>query len=296
MTMARHLAITMGDPAGIGPEIIVKAAARCATGSRRAICALLVIGSGAALDRRSAQLGLGQHIPEVGDGECDWPTSGSCKPDPEGEPIRPGTLSADGGRFAFKAVEQACASRIAGRIDAIVTAPLNKEALNMAGYHYAGHTEMLAELTGVRGLGDDARARQHARQPRHDAHRAGGRAEAADAGAAAPRHRPDARSAARPRHRARRRIAVAALNPHAGEGGLFGRQDIDVSDAGDCRGRRRRDSTWSGRCRATRCSSSCAPASTTRWSRCTTTRGTSRSSCSASRSIRRPAHGGRCRA
>ena len=56
-------------------------------------------------------------------------------------------------------------------------------------------------------------------------------------------------------------------------------------------GGRATGSTWSARCRATRCSSSCAPASTMRWSRCITTRGTSRSSCSASRSIRRPARG-----
>ena len=67
MTMARHLAITMGDPAGIGPEIIVKAAAklrdRLASGDLR----LLIIGSGAALRLAQEQIGLGQPIPEVGD-------------------------------------------------------------------------------------------------------------------------------------------------------------------------------------------------------------------------------------
>ena len=70
---------------------------------------------------------------------------------PEGEPIRPGQLSADGGRFAFQAVERGVRLAQSGRIGGIVTAPLNKEALNKAGYHYPGHTEMLAELTGVKG-------------------------------------------------------------------------------------------------------------------------------------------------
>jgi 4-hydroxy-L-threonine phosphate dehydrogenase PdxA len=149
MTMARHLAITMGDPAGIGPEIIVKAAAKLRDRLASSDLRLLIIGSGAALRSAQEQLGLGQPIPEVGDGE--WAHLGFLQADREGEPIRPGTLSADGGRFAFKAVEQAVRLALAGRIAAIVTAPLNKEALNSAGYHYAGHTEMLAELTGVRG-------------------------------------------------------------------------------------------------------------------------------------------------
>ena len=60
-------------------------------------------------------------------------------------------VSAEGGRFAFQAVERGVRLSMAGRCGGIVTAPLNKEALNLAGYHYPGHTEMLAELTGVRG-------------------------------------------------------------------------------------------------------------------------------------------------
>ncbi|WP_347101222.1 4-hydroxythreonine-4-phosphate dehydrogenase PdxA, partial [Escherichia coli] len=63
----------------------------------------------------------------------------------------PGVLSADAGRFAYLAVERGVRLAQSGRIQGIVTAPLNKEALNKAGYHYAGHTEMLAELTGSKG-------------------------------------------------------------------------------------------------------------------------------------------------
>ena len=226
MTMARHLAITMGDPAGIGPEIIVKAAAklrdRLASGDLR----LLIIGSGAALRSAQEQLGLGQPIPEVGDGE--WAHLGFLQADREGEPIRPGTLSADGGRFAFKAVEQAVRLALAGRIAAIVTAPLNKEALNSAGYHYAGHTEMLAELTGVRGS-VMMLAHGNMRVSHITTH---------VALEEVPKRLTPERlrlvieltdKALRGLGIERRRIAVAALNPHAGEGGLFGRQDIDVS-------------------------------------------------------------------
>lgn len=60
-------------------------------------------------------------------------------------------LSVDGGRFAYAAIERAVKLAEAGRIDGLVTAPLNKEALNNAGYHFAGHTDMLAHLTGARG-------------------------------------------------------------------------------------------------------------------------------------------------
>ncbi len=225
--MTRHLAVTMGDPAGIGPEIIVKAAAalkdRLAAGDLR----LLVIGSGQALRRAEAQLGLGAAMPEVRV-EGDWPNLAFLQAAREGQPIAPGVLSADGGRFAFKAVEAGVRLAQAGRVGGIVTAPLNKEALNRAGYHYAGHTEMLAELTGVRGsvmmLAHGGMRVSHVTT--HVA--------LADVPARLTPERLrlviELTDGALARMGlARRRIAVAALNPHAGEGGLFGRQDIDVS-------------------------------------------------------------------
>ena len=148
---SRHLAITMGDPAGIGPEIIVKACVglkdRIAKGDLR----LLIIGSGAALDGAKAAIGADIAIPEVSADDREWPNLCYLQADTEGDPIKPGVLSADGGRFAYKAIEQGVRLTQAGRTAAIVTAPLNKEALNKAGYHFPGHTEMLAHLTGVRG-------------------------------------------------------------------------------------------------------------------------------------------------
>ena len=225
----KHLAITMGDPAGIGPEIIVKTCmalgGRIAAGELR----LLVIGSGQALERARAALTPELAIPEVTTDAGDWPDLCFLQAGPEGGPIEPGVLSADGGRFAYLAVEHGVRLVEAGRAGAIVTAPLNKEALNKAGYHYAGHTEMLAALTGVRGSVmllahgnmrvshvsthvalQDVPKRLTPERLRlvldltHEALLA--------LGVASPR------------------IAVAALNPHAGEGGLFGREDIEVSE------------------------------------------------------------------
>jgi 4-hydroxythreonine-4-phosphate dehydrogenase len=225
----RHLAITMGDPAGIGPEIIIKACeklrARIDAGNLR----LLIIGSGAALKNAASTLQAGIDIPEVQADDAAWPNLGFLQADAEGAPIKPGVLSADGGRFAFKAVEHGVRFAQAGRIGGIVTAPLNKEALNKAGYHYPGHTEMLAELTGVKGS-VMMLAHGNMRVSHVSTHVA--------LQDVPKRLTPErlryvidlTNDALRGLGLARPKIAVAALNPHAGEGGLFGRQDIDISE------------------------------------------------------------------
>src|SRR3954465_6977080 len=226
---SRHLAITMGDPAGIGPEIIVKACVglkdRIATGDLR----LLIIGSGAALDGAKAALGTAIAIPEVSTEDRNWPNLCFLQADAEGGPIKPGVLSADGGRFAYKAIEQGVRLTHAGRTAAIVTAPLNKEALNKAGYHFPGHTEMLAHLTGVRGS-VMLLAHGNMRVSHVSTHVA---LEDVPKRLTPERLRMviDLTNDALLRLGiAKPKIAVAALNPHAGEGGLFGRQDIDVSE------------------------------------------------------------------
>lgn len=224
----RHLAITMGDPAGIGPEIILKACARLRSRLESSDLKLLIIGSGRALQQAEQQLGAGISVAQVGVEDAQWPNLGFLQADEEGEAIAPGILSADGGRFAYKAVEQGVRLALAGRIGGIVTAPLNKEALNKAGYHYPGHTEMLAELTGVRGS-VMLLAHGNMRVSHVSTH-------------VALQDVPSRLTPERLRHVIelthkallgigieRPKIAVAALNPHAGEGGLFGRQDIEVS-------------------------------------------------------------------
>ena len=226
--MTLPLAITMGDPAGIGPEIIVKAAAALKSRIDAGDLRLAVLGSVPALKRAEAALGLGVSIPEVTADAGAWPNLCCIQADAEGAPIEAGVLSADGGRFAFKAVEGGVRLALDGRIGGIVTAPLNKEALNKAGYHYAGHTEMLAELTGVRGS-VMMLAHGNMRVSHVTTHVA--------LQDVPSRLTPErlrlvidlTDKALRGLGIARPKIAVAALNPHAGEGGLFGRQDIDVS-------------------------------------------------------------------
>ena len=223
------LAITMGDPAGVGPEIIAKAAAELRPRLESGALRMVVIGSNAALEDARSRFTPGIAIPAVTEDDPDWPALCALQAGPEGEPIRPGQLSADGGRFAFQAVERGVRLAMEGRIGGIVTAPLNKEALNKAGYHYPGHTEMLAELTGVKGS-CMMLAHGNMRVSHVTTHIA---LEDVPKRATAERLRRviDLTHDALTRLRlGRTRIAVAALNPHAGEGGLFGRHDIDVAE------------------------------------------------------------------
>ena len=209
----------MGDPAGVGPEIIVKTCRRLQPRLDAGDMRLLVIGHRSQLDVARELLS----DPLEFSGPLAFLDAGE-----EQAPIRFGQISPEAGRFAYLAVERAVQLAQAGEIDAIVTAPLNKEALNLAGYHYAGHTDMLAALTNTRSsvmllahgdmrvghvtthvaLADVPRLLTPERLRRtidltHEAVR--------DLGIARPR------------------VAVAALNPHAGEGGLFGRQDIEIT-------------------------------------------------------------------
>lgn len=225
---SRHLAITMGDPAGIGPEIIVKACLGLKDRIVKGDLRILIIGSGTALDGAKAALGADIAIPEVNSDDRDWPNLCFLQADTEGDPIKPGVLSADGGRFAYKAIEQGVRLTQGGRTAAIVTAPLNKEALNKAGYHFPGHTEMLAHLTGVRGS-VMLLAHGNMRVSHVSTHVA---LEDVPKRLTPERLRMviDLTNDALLRLGiAKPKIAIAALNPHAGEGGLFGRQDIDVS-------------------------------------------------------------------
>ncbi len=219
---APRLALTMGDPAGVGPEIIIKACRRMQRRLQAGDLRLLVIGHRSALHAARAMLGETLDFPEA-DAALAFLPAGE-----ELAPIRFGEIAPEAGRFAYLAMEKAVGLALGGQIDAIVTAPLNKEALNLAGYRYAGHTDMLSDLTKTPGsimllahgdmrvghvtthvaLADVPRLLTPERLRRtinltHAAVR--------DLGIANPR------------------VAVAALNPHAGEGGLFGRQDIEIT-------------------------------------------------------------------
>ena len=150
----RHLAITMGDPAGIGPEIIVKAAARLRprieAGDARACWSSAATRRWSAA--RAAVRARRSRSPRSTETDAHWPALWrACRR------VRRASRSARASSPPMadaspsRRSSAACGWRMAGRVGGIVTAPLNKEALNQAGYHYPGHTEMLAELTGVRG-------------------------------------------------------------------------------------------------------------------------------------------------
>ena len=225
--MKSHLAVTMGDPAGVGPEIILKACRELAAPLKDGRLRLLIVGCRSALERAAQVLDIHEVPPLVG-AEDDWPNLAFLPARPEGGEVPVGKVSALGGDFAFHAVRVAVELARAGRVAGIVTAPLNKEALNLAGHHYSGHTDMLADLTGTKGS-VMLLAHGNMRVSHVTTH-------------VSLRDVPDRVTPARVRRVidltaealqqigiARPRIAVAAMNPHAGEGGLFGREDIDVT-------------------------------------------------------------------
>ncbi len=223
------LAITLGDPAGIGPEIALKAAASLGHDLRRRGHSLLILGDPATLTvaAQSLDLPLPPFVAEADLGRM--PRAGILPTRSSGAAFRPGELSAEAGDQAYRAVVIATRLALEGRVAALVTGPLNKEALNLAGHHYAGHTEMLAELTGVR---DSVMMLAHGdfRVSHVSTHCA---LEEVPRKATRERTLRVIDLTADTLRRlgiARPRIAVAALNPHAGEGGIFGRHDIDVTE------------------------------------------------------------------
>ncbi|MGN6389557.1 MAG: 4-hydroxythreonine-4-phosphate dehydrogenase PdxA, partial [Burkholderiaceae bacterium] len=236
-----RLAVTCGEPAGIGPEISLRAAWQLRGAVRgvligdAAFLSLLAreIDPAMRLVALSPQALRNDGLPEFGD---DRLAVVDC---PLAAHVTPGRLDAANGRAVLRTLDVAIDGALAGTFDAIVTAPLQKSTLNDAGVPFTGHTEYLAERTGT---------------PRVVMMLAGPMRDAADAGltrplrvALATTHLPlkdvpaaimfdglletltivdeDLRGKfgiARPR------ILVTGLNPHAGEGGYLGREEIDV--------------------------------------------------------------------
>jgi 4-hydroxythreonine-4-phosphate dehydrogenase len=208
-----RLALTLGDPAGIGPEVVLKALAAPA----RPAAACVVYGPVAVLEERARRFGL-RPPGDLGVELVDVPLTG---------PVALGRISPAAGRAAALAVLRAAEDAKAGRVDAIVTAPLNKESLHAAGYAWPGHTELLAEAAGT----DDV-AMMFVGGPLRvvllTIHRALRTVPDAVTGGEVRRV---VRLLARelPRFGASSgRIAVCGLNPHAGEGGLFGAEEREV--------------------------------------------------------------------
>ncbi|MGC9348795.1 MAG: 4-hydroxythreonine-4-phosphate dehydrogenase PdxA [Anaerolineae bacterium] len=218
--------ITIGDVVGIGPEVVAKALVHPKIYE---VCRPLVIGDA----RVFGDPKFAAPIPNLA--IIEDPEKAGRSPDTvhlldlhnlAPDEVEMGQISQAAGRAAVAYVLKATELAIAGDIDAIATAPLNKEAMRMAGYHYIGHTEILAELTGARRsttmLATPGLRVTHV--TRHIPFR-----EIADQITTA--NILDTISITYEGMRdlgfARPRIAVAALNPHGGEGGLLGREEID---------------------------------------------------------------------
>ena len=189
--MSPRVGITVGDPAGIGPEIALKAAAHADV---LAVCEPILYGPSSASEL--ARFTVGQ-------------------------------VSADAGRSAYDSIVRAVGDAQAGRIDAIATAPINKEAFAAAGIPWRGHTELLAHLTGAPRVAMMFYA-EELRVILATVHIA-----LAEVPRALTREQLESivmlAAEELPRFGIRRgRLAVAGLNPHAGEHGVIGTEDDDV--------------------------------------------------------------------
>lgn len=219
------LGITMGDASGIGPEIVVKALTEPQV---RVCCRPIVIGDAATL-RQAAQI-VGSNVPI----HAIHRVSQATFEDDVIEVIdlhnidlsrlEYGKVDPMAGQAAYECVVKAVQLALACEIAAVVTPPLHKEALNLAGHHFAGHTELLAHLCGVKGVtmllvaGDFRVSHVSTHVPLREA--------------ISQVKKERILEVTRLTHQAlqrlgiaKPRLAVAGLNPHAGEGGLFGNEE-----------------------------------------------------------------------
>jgi 4-hydroxythreonine-4-phosphate dehydrogenase len=225
------IAISMGDPAGIGPEVILKAAA--AWRGKTTAPRLLVIGDLNAM--RAAAEALGAAVPKPVPWNNGQKTGTAADTIPVLETsrlgsrsLKPGHPSIQGASAAYRYIETGARMALEGRAAALVTAPISKEWLNRAGHQFPGHSELLAAIAGVRnwrmmfagrqlrlalvtvhmGLARVSRALSTVKIV--DTIELLGGHLRADAGVDHPR------------------LAVLGFNPHAGENGLFGREETDL--------------------------------------------------------------------
>ena len=220
------LAITLGDPAGIGPEVILKALQHAEV---YAVARPLVVGDARMLVRAMPWVGRNTLDVEI----VTSPSAGSYVPgtmtvldmhNADPAEIAPGRINAAAGKAAVEYVFAACDLALAGEVDAVVTAPLNKEAMHLGGYKYPGHTELLTERTQAQKVsmllvGPSLRVvHVSTHVSLQEAIRRVMRARVREVIEIAQQSCL-ALGIDRPR------IAIAGLNPHASEGGLFGNEE-----------------------------------------------------------------------
>lgn len=227
MDLKPLLAVTMGDPAGIGPEVVLKALARSEVYEW---CRPLVVGSDGALRRTLDWLGVPLRIQTVlHPAEAEFASGTACvleACEPAAAAVPLGQVSAGAGRAAMLSILAALDLVRSGQAAALVTAPINKVATCLAGYEDIGHLELLARLTGSTEYATML-ATKGLRVVHLSTHH-----ELIEACRRVTQERVLARLRLTDRSFrawgfAQPRIAVAALNPHASEGGLFGRAELD---------------------------------------------------------------------
>jgi 4-hydroxythreonine-4-phosphate dehydrogenase len=222
------IGLTMGDPAGIGPEITAAALADAAVRGR---ARPLVVADAAVMEQAVTIAGCALRVRQVSGPEEVTGDPGLIEvldPGAAG-PVRRGQVRPEHGRAAVQSIEVTCGLAREGRLDAIVTAPISKEAIRAAGSPFPGHTEMLADLFGVPAsqvmtmflLGE---LRIFFLTRHHSL------ADAVAGLTGAKVHAGLVRTAELLAELGlgSARIALAALNPHAGENGLLGREELDV--------------------------------------------------------------------
>jgi len=231
------IALTLGDPAGIGPEIIVGAWTETVVHDW---CRPLVIGHPEIVRRAVRLWQTGVDVVEIASPDQARPSPGAIPCIPCGSEdavrVRPGVLDARAGQAAYEAVVAAARLALAGKVDAVATAPLQKEALHQAGHDYPGHTELLAEMCGVSdfammlylGPGDEQFGPAGLAVVHVTLHMALRNVfDALSEEAILAKARLADRFMARLMG-SRPRIGVCALNPHSGEGGLFGEEERTI--------------------------------------------------------------------
>lgn len=221
------VAVTMGDPAGIGPEVVLKA---LSDGALRRLCVPVIVGDGEHLRTTAESLGLSMDLASVRVDEIRGASDLAVQAMVDLANVPAGLIPGEGGPAAGKAagqyIEAAVRACIDGNADAVATAPINKRSFNAGGYDFPGHTEFLAHLTGcdeyamcffadslrVVLLSTHVSLSEAVRRVKRDALTALIRLTDRELGKLLGRNV---------------NIAVAGLNPHASEGGMFGSEESD---------------------------------------------------------------------
>lgn len=222
----KPIALTMGDPCGIGPEIVLKA---CADPTRTAV-PVVVIGDPGVLAHAERVVRSGLAVRPIATLDEAAYAPGAVDVLVEGElpaDLPWGVVDARAGDASYRYVRRAVELALSGAVRAMATAPINKEALRLAGIPHPGHTEILAELSGTADYAM-MMATDELRVVLVTVHQS---LRSAIESLTPDRELDIIRLTDRTLRRGglpAPRIAVAGLNPHAGENGLFGREDLDV--------------------------------------------------------------------